>query len=86
MGIAMPCRGAMGIAAGVGARRPEPRSLRCLRARTRRPTFLPGDRPSGCFSSQYRQKPLRIEIPDAKRQIHRAFARSAAAGLPAGGP
>jgi hypothetical protein len=36
------CRGAMGIAAGVGARRPEPRSLRCLRARTRRPTFPPG--------------------------------------------
>src|SRR5664280_3263369 len=39
------CRGAMGIAAGVGAHRPERRSLRCLRARTRQPTLPPGDRP-----------------------------------------
>src|SRR5450759_5714337 len=36
------CRGAMGIAGGVGAHRPEPRSLRCFRARRRRPTFPPG--------------------------------------------
>ena len=35
----------MGIAAGVGAHRPAPRRLRCLRERTRRPTFSPGDRP-----------------------------------------
>src|ERR1019366_10453356 len=35
----------MGIAAGVGAHRPAPRPLRCLRARTRRPTLPPGDRP-----------------------------------------
>ena len=39
------CRGAMGIAAGVDALRPASRALRCLRARTRRPTFPPG-RPS----------------------------------------
>jgi hypothetical protein len=36
------CRGAMGIAAGVGAHRPVFRALRCIRARTRRPTFAPG--------------------------------------------
>src|SRR5665811_1348397 len=39
------CKGAMGIAAGVGAHRPAPRPLRCLRARTHRPTLPPGDRP-----------------------------------------
>src|ERR1019366_3502014 len=39
------CRDAMGIAAGVGARRPAAPSLRFLRARTRRPTLPPGDRP-----------------------------------------
>jgi hypothetical protein len=38
------------------------------------------DRPSGCFSNEYRQQLLRIEVLDAKRQIHRAFARPAARG------
>jgi hypothetical protein len=32
--------------------------------------FPPGDRPSGCLLSQYRQKPLRVEVLDAKRQNH----------------
>ena len=44
------------------------------------------DFPSGCYSNQHRQHSLGIQILDAKWQIHRAFARSAAAGLPAGGP
>ena len=55
----LECRGAMGIAAGAGVHRPAPRPLRCLRARTRRPTFPPGDLPSGCFSNQNWQEPLR---------------------------
>src|ERR1039457_1744877 len=39
------CRGAMGIAIPAGARRPAPRSLRCLRACTGRPWLLPGNPP-----------------------------------------
>jgi hypothetical protein len=34
--------------------------------------------PSGCFSKQHRQHPLRVEVVDAKRQILRAFARPVA--------
>jgi hypothetical protein len=37
-------RGAMGIAVAVDAHRPASRPLRCLRARTRRPTLSPGNR------------------------------------------
>jgi len=48
-----------------------------MRAHVQR-RFPPGDRPSGCFSNEYRQQPLRIEVVDAKRQIRRAFARPAA--------
>jgi len=33
---------------------------------------------SGCFSNQHWQKPLRLEVLDAKGQIHRAFARPVA--------
>jgi len=33
---------------------------------------------SGCFSNQHGQKPLRVEVLDSKRRIHRAFARPAA--------
>jgi hypothetical protein len=36
------------------------------------------DCPSDRFSNEHGQQPLRIEILDAKRQIHRAFARPAA--------
>jgi hypothetical protein len=56
------CRGAMGIAADAGAHRPAPRPPRYLRARTRRPTLPPGDHPSGSFSNECGQHPLRIEI------------------------
>ena len=38
----------------------------------------PGDRPLGCFSNQNWQQPFRIEVVDAKWQIHRAFARPVA--------
>src|ERR1019366_7301064 len=37
-----------------------------------------GDLPSGCFSNYNWPPPLAIEVVDAKRQIHRAFARPAA--------
>jgi hypothetical protein len=40
--LAGNCRGAMGIAVGVGAHRPTPRPPRCLGASTHRPTFSPG--------------------------------------------
>src|SRR5664280_10464 len=44
-----------------------------------RPTAAPfadlPDRSSGCFSNEYRQEPLRVEVVDTKWQIHRAFAR-----------
>src|ERR1017187_4395675 len=48
------------------------------RAHTVGRRFPRGDVPSGYFSSQYRQHPFRIEVVDAKRKIHRAFAGSAA--------
>ena len=34
-----------------------------------------GDLPSVCFSNEHRQQPFRIEVLDAKWQIHRAPAR-----------
>jgi hypothetical protein len=80
----------MGIAMPFGAYRPAVSSSFACPAGTRRPTPAPfadfRDRPSGCFSNQHRQRPLGVQILDAKWQIYRAFARSAAAGLPAGGP
>ena len=80
--IAQNCRGAMGIAAGVGARRPAVLPPRSFRTHTRRPTPLADlrDRASGCFSNQHWQQPLRIEIPDSKRRVHETFARSATRG------
>jgi len=36
------------------------------------------DRPSGSFSNQHGQHPLRVEILDSKRRVHRAFSRPAA--------
>lgn len=38
----------------------------------------PGDCPSGCFSNEDRQHPLRIEVVDTKRRVERAFARPTA--------
>ena len=35
---------------------------------------------SGCFSNQHGQQPLQVEVLDAKRFLHRAFARPAARG------
>ena len=42
--------------------------------------FPPGDRPSGCFSNQNWQHPLRIEIIDAKRETPLAGRDLAALG------
>src|ERR1019366_3264944 len=70
MGIAACCRGAMGIAAGVGAHRPERRSLRCLRARTHQPTLPPGDRP---FRLLF--EPVAATTVGAQWELRRALAR-----------
>ena len=47
-----------------------------MRAHVQR-RFPPGERPSGSFSNEHRQQPFRIEVLDAKWQIHRAPARPA---------
>ena len=72
------CRDAMGIAIPVGVHRPAQRPPRYLRRRTRRPTVSPGVTALlGSFSNQHGQHPLRVEIVDAKRRGHQAFARPA---------
>jgi len=64
------CRGAMGIAMLFGAHRPAVSSSFAGSEYTPRPTPDPlvnlRDRPSGYFSNQHRQQPLRIEILDTK--------------------
>src|ERR1017187_2750873 len=62
------CRGAMGIAARPGAQRSAFRlcfSARCAHVGPlQRPSLIFVTAPSGCFSNQHRQPPLRVEIPD----------------------
>ena len=72
----------MGIAAGVGAqgrgiRRRFPSWCAHVDPLQRRSlSFLTAF--SGCFSNQHWKQPLRVEVLDAKRQIHQAFTRPAA--------
>jgi len=72
----------MGIAGRIGAYRPAvsspfSRSEGTLRSTSGPFSDLPA-RPSGCYSNQHRQHPLRVEILDSKRGLHRAFVRPAA--------
>ena len=72
----------MEVAMPFGAYRPAvstPLSLRaCIHQPTSEPFAESLDRLSGCFSSQHRQHPLRVEILDSKQPICRALARPAA--------
>jgi hypothetical protein len=72
----------MGIAISFGAHRPVGSSSFAGSECTPQPTpdslAKLRDRPSGCFSNQHRQEPLRIEILNSERRVHKAFAWSAA--------
>ena len=59
----------MGIAAGVGAHRPALRTslMHAVRAHLDRASSTDVTARSGCFSNEYRQQPLRVEVLDPER-------------------
>jgi hypothetical protein len=71
----------MGIAMPVGAQRPALyagfRSRQAHIGLLERPSPIFVTALSGCFSNQHRQHLLRVEVVDAKWQIHRAYRSSA---------
>jgi hypothetical protein len=71
----------MGIVTRPGAQRPAFRfRFPYERAHTgplQRPSLIFEAALSGCFSNQHRQHPLRVEVVDAKWQVHRAYRSSA---------